>query len=407
MKRIILEYSGQQQEYEGWPPEFRCVLKLANCYFPHVQIDQIIVVGDSERTIRSTHDLSEIYRASESSGIVRLRLLGSELYCQNLGACLPPPGFGKQPGDTQHKPGECRGGREEYFQQCYKCEGTGRSKGFAGDCRKCGGQGVVDVYTLPKYAAILKFIRKEVEHFSLLHLADKPAKLEKPSVHYGTACAICNCCPVIGIRYKCSVCPDYNCCSKCEVKSTHPHPFIKLKQYQAESAKPFKTVGKAKNRQCDPDSRLCCRFVKDVLGKEGELFSPAQTFQKSWRVRNIGKTAWPDGCQMIFINGDFEGAPVSLPQITPEEECEICVSCVAPTEEGEYYSHWRACDPDGMRFGHRLTIKIRVVKENREFDWTAIHQIEQSLEERPDETVEALKIAGGDFGKAAVFLQNR
>lgn len=406
MKRTVLEYAGQQQEYEGWPPEYRCLLKLASCFFPHVQVEQVVAVGPTERTIRSTHDLTEVYRDCEASGTVRLRLLGSEL-SHDPDVCLPPPGFTKQV--CPPRISECpRAAKDEHALQCYKCEGTGRMKGVATDCRKCGGQGVVDVSTTPKYAALLKFIRKEVEHYSVLHLASKSTQSEKPAVHYGTACAICNCCPVIGVRYKCSVCADYNCCAKCEPRSTHTHPFIKLKTFQQDAAAcRAKPQGKAKNRQCDPESRLCCRFVKDVLCREGEILLPNQAFQKSWRVRNIGKTAWPPGCQMIFINGDFDGAAVPMPQIDPEEECDIAVSCTAPAEEGEYYSHWRACDPEGMRFGHRLTIRIRVMRAQPSEDSEAIQAIEKSLEERLEDTLEALRLSEGDLGKAAVFLRNR
>lgn len=49
-------------------------------------------------------------------------------------------------------------------------------------------------------------------------------------VHYGITCDGCNG-SVIGIRYKCAICPDYDLCSKCKEKGIHKdteHRLIKL-----------------------------------------------------------------------------------------------------------------------------------------------------------------------------------
>jgi len=48
------------------------------------------------------------------------------------------------------------------------------------------------------------------------------------AIHFGVQCDLCNECPIIGDRYKCAVCADWDCCSKCEPK--HDHPLLKLKQ---------------------------------------------------------------------------------------------------------------------------------------------------------------------------------
>jgi Zinc finger, ZZ type len=43
-------------------------------------------------------------------------------------------------------------------------------------------------------------------------------------------CSNCLCRPIYGVRYKCSVCIDYNLCSKCEADNEHTHVFLKLKK---------------------------------------------------------------------------------------------------------------------------------------------------------------------------------
>lgn len=35
--------------------------------------------------------------------------------------------------------------------------------------------------------------------------------------------------PVVGIRYKCAICPDYDLCEKCESLLIHDHPFLKIR----------------------------------------------------------------------------------------------------------------------------------------------------------------------------------
>lgn len=55
---------------------------------------------------------------------------------------------------------------------------------------------------------------------------------EKSNIHKHVICDICNENPITGIRYKCSVCHDYDLCENCELnfrEKKHPnHAFIKI-----------------------------------------------------------------------------------------------------------------------------------------------------------------------------------
>ena len=56
------------------------------------------------------------------------------------------------------------------------------------------------------------------------------------TVHSNIKCQQCSKNPIIGYRYKCSVCPDYNLCEECEEKNVnHPHNFIKIRNAQNPS----------------------------------------------------------------------------------------------------------------------------------------------------------------------------
>jgi len=46
--------------------------------------------------------------------------------------------------------------------------------------------------------------------------------------HTRVACDGCGISPVIGIRYKCCVCKNFDYCEVCEERLQHEHPFIKI-----------------------------------------------------------------------------------------------------------------------------------------------------------------------------------
>ena len=70
---------------------------------------------------------------------------------------------------------------------------------------------------------------KELEN--LYYNKFKNEKQSNFEVHSGIKCQKCFITPIIGIRYKCSVCNNYNLCEKCEKENSesmyHPHIFLK------------------------------------------------------------------------------------------------------------------------------------------------------------------------------------
>ena len=53
-------------------------------------------------------------------------------------------------------------------------------------------------------------------------------------IHFGVECDLCGAYAVIGDRYMCSICEDWDCCSACE--SQHNHPLIKSKKSSKKSS---------------------------------------------------------------------------------------------------------------------------------------------------------------------------
>jgi next-to-BRCA1 protein 1 len=163
-----------------------------------------------------------------------------------------------------------------------------------------------------------------------------------------------------------------------------------------------KKIQKPKNRQCEPQTRLLCRFVRDVVGNEGDAHAPGDVFLKSWRLRNDGMTEWPSGCRLVFTNGDFGGDDAVLPCLRPGEEKDVSVTCRCPDKDGRYNSYWRAVDPIGNRFGQRLTIVVNVkrIEENKDRELEALIEIFSN----PEKVKLAYEKAGKSAQKAAEIL---
>jgi len=52
-------------------------------------------------------------------------------------------------------------------------------------------------------------------------------------IHFGVECNVCGEYPIIGDRYKCSICEDWDCCARCEPQHDD-HPLIKFKRASKE-----------------------------------------------------------------------------------------------------------------------------------------------------------------------------
>ena len=58
------------------------------------------------------------------------------------------------------------------------------------------------------------------------------------TVHLGIKCNKYGICPIIGYRFKCPICKDYNLCQNCEELNSetgeHPHDFIKMRNQEKQ-----------------------------------------------------------------------------------------------------------------------------------------------------------------------------
>ena len=82
---------------------------------------------------------------------------------------------------------------------------------------------------------IVDVVQKELQNYlpKMMKKMQKDAqKKTKPKIevmHPNIICDNCDCEPIVGVRYKCSVCKDFDLCEKCEANTTHEHPFLKIR----------------------------------------------------------------------------------------------------------------------------------------------------------------------------------
>ncbi|VBB76374.1 Putative protein of unknown function [Podospora comata] len=124
-------------------------------------------------------------------------------------------------------------------------------------------------------------------------------------------------------------------------------------------------------------AELVAVFVKDTIA-DGTVMEPNHVFEQTWILRNEGKTAWPAGCSVMFVGGDYMGHvdsthPAATQDLRASNVSTVCYSPILPGEEfpftvllrtplrtGRIVSNWRLTTPDGLKFGHRLWCDVKV-----------------------------------------------
>lgn len=165
--------------------------------------------------------------------------------------------------------------------------------------------------------------------------------------------------PIVGVRYKCTICDDLDFCANCEALPTNPHnrshPMIKFRTPvrdatintytenefgvslkmgdrrsaavqagsepattatqtedvaatdQAESTTVVASTVSEKTSETavspEPQPEPQALFVRDTVA-DGTEMAPDVVFEQTWTLHNPGPVPWPAGCSVRFVGGE-------------------------------------------------------------------------------------------------------
>ncbi|KAK7750914.1 hypothetical protein SLS62_007177 [Diatrype stigma] len=133
----------------------------------------------------------------------------------------------------------------------------------------------------------------------------------------------------------------------------------------------------ATEKNPSPAADLVAIFKHDTVA-DGSVLPPNHTFEQTWVLRNEGSEAWPAGCSVKFVGGDYMGAidpthPAGVHELVSASESTVCYNALSPGQEfpftvlmrtpereGKVISYWRLTTRDGVKFGHKLWCDVTV-----------------------------------------------
>jgi len=220
------------------------------------------------------------------------------------------------------------------------------------------------------------------------------------AVHQNVQCNSCGVVPIRGPRFKCTVCHDFDLCDACEQKGDHDHPLLKMRrpmqhrgrgrfgarpwmrhaQHFGPFAQHFAPSTANSQEHCSgPLFRMfagagrggCKRsnagsaFVSDITLPDGAEVPVGVEMVKTWKFRNDGQQAWPQGSSLVLkrCRGEFETAPLPISRLpNPGEEVEVSVTLKA-LQPGRGRVCYRLVDNNGVPFGKLWADVVAVAQE--------------------------------------------
>ena len=241
-----------------------------------------------------------------------------------------------------------------------------------------------------------------IESFKIINLQNEVNN----NIHNSTKCKGCNMTPIKGIRYKCSICKDFDYCESCEEKNVnnHNHNFIKIRlEEKSDSDNKYK---KSFSLQSNNNQIYNSKFI--AVSEPLIIFEGEDIIIHAISIENNGFNDWPTPCYLIntqglkgmkiIINDKLESGSVYLNKVTLITQNLPC---------GDYSSKWQLFDENNVSFGQTLEIKVKVLKKKVYIHANKLNKLKKNydLVGISDESIlQALEKANGNLDEAILYL---
>ena len=246
-------------------------------------------------------------------------------------------------------------------------------------------------------------------------------------MHKGIKCKKCFQEPIIGYRYKCSVCNDYNLCEKCEEEKSedHPHDFIKIRKeknnnieisvnnfidnsniiqdnyiinyninniqinnndnsniiqnnnnnlddrMEKEDNKINNDANNNINENANKEEVKYSYECTNILTLRDYVYEGTEEAKIDIILKNNGKETWPEGSTKLIFDEkeDYTGDNILLSPQKPGEEkkYQAIVKGIERNEPGEYKT-FLYFNVNNENLGEKLTLSINIREQKSEND---------------------------------------
>merc|ERR1719400_31724 len=151
-----------------------------------------------------------------------------------------------------------------------------------------------------------------------------PAKTDTGKViHFGVECDLCGQYPIIGDRYKCTICSDWDCCTECEPK--HDHPLIKFKKssknHENASFEGLTEIIKQFNVSDVADIDIYDDIVVDcICGSKMDCVQAKKAYKRC-------NTVYCDECNVQLFNEMVYHCPNGYDPVHHKNGYDLCPKC--------------------------------------------------------------------------------
>lgn len=107
---------------------------------------------------------------------------------------------------------------------------------------------------------------------------------------------------------------------------------------------------------------LWAAWQGDLSVADLAAYEPASAFTKTWRLANVGDTAWPTDTTLTFLKGDQLSAPngVAVGAVEPRDHVDVNAGLKAPAQDGTFVGQWALTTGGNIIPGSQVWLAITV-----------------------------------------------